>query len=223
MAIGLGKMFGFDFLENFNYPYVATSIKDFWRRWHISLSKWFRDYVYIPLGGNRVSKVKWVRNIMVVWMLTGLWHGANWNYIIWGLYYGVLLLLEGTLLAKPLNKLPKAVRYVLTMLVVIVGWTIFRIEDLHALALTLFKMFGIGASFARSEIFYRNYSLIVSLPYILVGILFMTPLIRSVFIKMEQNHSWLIPIKYIIYLALFAISVMMLICNAYNPFIYFRF
>jgi alginate O-acetyltransferase complex protein AlgI len=223
MAIGLGKMFGFNFLENFNYPYIATSVKDFWRRWHISLSKWFRDYVYIPLGGNRVSKIKWIRNILIVWALTGFWHGANWNFIIWGLYYGVILLLEGTLLAKPLNKLPKAVRYILTMLIVVVGWTIFRVEDLAMLGETLGKMFGIGASFAKSEIFYSNYSVIVSLPYLLVGILFTTPYLRIAFCKLEQKWAGFIVVKYLALLAMFGIAIAFLVCDSYNPFIYFRF
>lgn len=223
MAIGLGKMFGFNFLENFNYPYIATSIKDFWRRWHISLSKWFRDYIYIPLGGNRVSKLKWVRNIMIVWMLTGLWHGANWNFILWGLFYGVLLLLEGTILAKPLSKLPTWIRYILTMFIVVIGWTIFRVEHLSTLTATLGKMLGINASFSLSEVFYSNYTLITSLPYILIGILFVSPYLRKAFCKLEQKWIWLIPVKYLIYLGMFGLTVVFLISSSYNPFIYFRF
>lgn len=223
MAIGLGKMFGFNFLENFNYPYIATSIKDFWRRWHISLSKWFRDYIYIPLGGNRVSKLKWVRNIMIVWILTGLWHGANWNFILWGLFYGVLLLLEGTILAKPLSKLPTWIRYILTMFIVVIGWTIFRVEHLNTLVATLGKMLGINASFSLSEVFYSNYTLIASLPYILIGILFITPYPRKTFCKLEQKWIWLIPVKYLIYLGMFGLTVVFLISSSYNPFIYFRF
>jgi len=223
MAIGLGKMFGFNFLENFNYPYIATSVKDFWRRWHISLSKWFRDYIYIPLGGNRVSKIKWVRNILVVWMLTGLWHGAHWTFILWGLYYGVILLLEGTLLAKPLSKLPKWLRYILTMLVVIVGWTIFRIDHMSQLAASLGKMFGVGASFALSSIFYEDYSLIAALPYVLLGILFATPYLRIGFQKLQRKFVWLVPIKYLLYLAMFGLALALLVSNSYNPFIYFRF
>ena len=223
MAIGLGKMFGFNFLENFNYPYIATSVKDFWRRWHISLSTWFRDYVYIPLGGNRVSKLKWVRNIMIVWLLTGLWHGANWNFIIWGLYYGVLLLLEGTILAKPLSKCPKIIRYVLTMLVVIVGWVIFRVENLDQLGDTLAKMFGCGGTFALSQIFHTDFVLITSLPFVLLGIIFATPYIRKAFARLEQKCVFLIPVKYLVYLGLFALVLVFLINNSYNPFIYFRF
>lgn len=223
MAIGLGKMFGFEFSENFNYPYIATSIKDFWRRWHISLSTWFRDYVYIPLGGNRVSEWKWARNIIVVWLLTGIWHGANWNFIIWGLFYGFLLLIEGTLLSKALNKLPRLFRYILTMLVVIVGWTIFRVEDLETLGATLGKMFGINASFSLSSVFHSSYNLIASLPFIPIGIIFATPCLRKLFVKFEQKVSWLVPIKYLIYLAMLIGVFILLVSNSYNPFIYFRF
>ena len=133
MAIGLGKMFGFTFLENFNYPYIAISITDFWRRWHISLSTWFRDYVYIPLGGNRCSKARWIFNILVVWFLTGFWHGASWNFIIWGMYYAILLLIEKLFLSKFLEKLPKVIRFIYTFLLVNIGWLIFRIEDLSIL------------------------------------------------------------------------------------------
>ena len=126
MAIGLGKIFGFTFLENFDYPYIATSITDFWRRWHKSLGTWFRDYVYIPLGGNRVSKLKWIRNILIVWALTGLWHGASWNFVIWGLYFGLLLLLEKFVLLKYLEK-AKGIRHIYVLFLVIIGFTIWRI------------------------------------------------------------------------------------------------
>ena len=129
MAIGLGRMFGFHFLENFNYPYISLSVTEFWRRWHISLSTWFRDYVYIPLGGNRVSRGKWVRNILVVWGLTGLWHGADWNFLLWGLYYGVLLLIEKLWLGKYLERLPKALRWLLCMVIVCIGWVMFNLTD----------------------------------------------------------------------------------------------
>ena len=223
MAIGLGKMFGFNFLENFNYPYIATSIKDFWRRWHISLSKWFRDYVYIPLGGNRVSRPKWIRNIFIVWALTGFWHGANWNFIIWGLYYGVLLLLEQTILAKLLAKCPRLFRYFLTMLTVVIGWVIFRIENLNALCEILGKMFGLGGSFKLSQVFYSDYSLIAALPYITIGMLFSLPYLRNLYGKLEERYIIFIPIKNLIYLSLFVIAIIFLISSSYNPFIYFRF
>ena len=130
MAIGLGKIFGFEFLENFNYPYIANSVTEFWRRWHISLTTFFREYLYIPLGGNRVSKGKWVRNMLVVWLLTGLWHGAAWNFILWGLYYFILLYLEKTILKEPLKKLPNAVKYILTFIIVNIGWLLFRVNGL---------------------------------------------------------------------------------------------
>lgn len=223
MAIGLGKMFGFRFLENFNYPYIATSIQDFWRRWHISLSTWFRDYIYIPLGGNRVSKIKWIRNILIVWTLTGLWHGANWNFIIWGLFYGVLLLLERTVLKKLLEAAPHLLKHVYTAIIVLIGWTIFRVEDLNMLSGTLGKMFGIGGSFKISSIFYSDFTLICSLPFIVLGVIFMTPLLKKVFLKLEKRYAIFIPIKYLLYLAIFGLSIVLLIGNSYNPFIYFRF
>ena len=125
MAIGLGKMFGFDFIENFNYPYISKSVTEFWRRWHISLGTWFREYIYIPLGGNRVSTLKHVRNLFVVWLLTGLWHGASWNFVVWGLYYGFILLMEKMVLNKVLIKLPNFIKHIYTMVLVIIGWVFF--------------------------------------------------------------------------------------------------
>lgn len=133
MAIGLGKMLGFDFPENFNYPYIATSITDFWRRWHISLRSWFRDYIYIPLGGNRVSKLKWIRNIIIVWMLTGLWHGAEWNFVIWGLYFGVLLIIEKLFLLKWLQKIPKVISRIYTLFIVMISFIIFNGEGISTI------------------------------------------------------------------------------------------
>ena len=135
MAIGLGRIFGFHFLENFDYPYISKSVTEFWRRWHISLSTWFRDYVYIPLGGNRVNKFKWIRNIILVWLLTGLWHGAAWNFIIWGIYYGLLLLFEKLFLNKLLNKLPSIINWLYTFIIVMIGWMIFRSNSLNELLL----------------------------------------------------------------------------------------
>ncbi|MBQ8107821.1 MAG: MBOAT family protein, partial [Ruminococcus sp.] len=143
MAIGLGKMFGFDFLENFNYPYISDSITEFWRRWHISLSSWFRDYVYIPLGGNRKGKARQCVNIMIVWFLTGFWHGANWNFMMWGVYFGVILLLEKNFLLKALGKAPKSVRHIYALLLIVIGWGIFAFEDTGALINNLKNMFGL--------------------------------------------------------------------------------
>lgn len=130
MAIGLGKMFGFDFLENFNYPYISQSVSEFWRRWHISLGSWFRDYVYIPLGGNRVSLIKLCRNLFVVWFLTGLWHGASWTFVIWGLYYGFLISLEKLFLGKLLQRLPRVFRHIYLLLIVLIGWVFFRVDNI---------------------------------------------------------------------------------------------
>ena len=141
MAIGLGRIFGFHFLENFDYPYISKSVTEFWRRWHISLSTWFRDYVYIPLGGNRVNKFKWIRNIILVWLLTGLWHGAAWNFIIWGIYYGLLLLFEKLFLNKLLNKLPSIINWLYTFIIVMIGWMIFRSNSLNELLLFIKTMF----------------------------------------------------------------------------------
>ena len=144
MAIGLGKIFGFDILENFNLPYTATSIRDFWRKWHISLSTWFRDYVYIPLGGSRTGKFKTYRNLFIVFFLTGLWHGATWTFILWGLFHGIFLILENIGLQKALDKIPKLFQWMYAMLVVIIGWVLFRIENLSEAIHYIKKLFGVG-------------------------------------------------------------------------------
>ena len=155
MAIGLGKMLGFDFNKNFDYPYISTSVSEFWRRWHISLSSWFREYVYIPLGGNRKGLVRQLFNIMVVWMLTGLWHGANWNFVLWGVYYGVLLMIEKLFLLKWLDKLPNWIGHIYSMFLVVIGWTIFAQTDIHQLGEYLKTMFGIGhVAVADSDFLY---------------------------------------------------------------------
>ena len=143
MAIGMGKMLGFNFNENFNYPYISKSITEFWRRWHISLSTWFRDYVYIPLGGNRCSRLRHIFNILVVWTLTGLWHGASWNFVFWGAYYGVLLVLEKYVWGKYLDKLPRVLKHIYTLFIVVVGFTIFTFDDLSKLKDYLGVMFGL--------------------------------------------------------------------------------
>ena len=155
MAIGLGKMFGFEFNMNFNYPYVSKSITEFWRRWHISLSSWFRDYVYIPLGGNRVSKIKHIRNLLIVWFLTGLWHGAAWNFVAWGLYYGVLLIIEKYLLSPVLDRLPDVVRHIYSIVLVVIGWVLFFSSSFGQAADYIRVMFGAGAhGFADRESMY---------------------------------------------------------------------
>ena len=222
MAIGMGRMFGFKFLENFNYPYVATSIQGFWRRWHISLSTWFRDYVYIPLGGNRCSKAKWIRNLIIVWFLTGLWHGASWNFVVWGLYYCLLLILEKTLLKNFWNDIPKVLGWILTMLLVLIGWIIFRIENLND-ALVLISRLFVYKSSDWSGVLFNNFDLMVSIPYILLALLISFPFINNYLEKFKKKNFFCEGIVYVLCLIVFLISISMLLSSSYNPFIYFRF
>lgn len=223
MAIGLGKMFGFNFLENFNYPYIAKSITDFWRKWHISLSSFFRDYVYIPLGGNRVSKTKLIRNIFIVWTLTGIWHGASYNFILWGLYYALILLVEKLFLGKYLEKLPNIVKLLYSLILINIGWVIFRIENLSDLLQILNNLFIFKES-NWLELFKANAMLIVSIPYIFIGIVFSTPIDKWFHNKVEKSDSILLTlIEDLILGIVFGYSIMLLVSNSYNPFIYFRF
>ena len=221
MAIGLGRIFGFHFLENFNYPYVAKSITDFWRRWHISLSTWFRDYVYIPLGGNRVSKFKWLRNILVVWLLTGLWHGASWNFILWGVYYGIILMIEKVLLGRIIEKLPKVLQHIYALFFIIIGWVIFRVEDFSQMGIVFQKMFMWQASGIIDNII-LNFDIFSSLPYILIGIIGSMPLLAGVGEKTKQTNSYLI-VSNLWSFGIFMLSICFLLVATYNPFIYFRF
>lgn len=216
MAIGLGRIFGFHFLENFNYPYMATSITDFWRRWHISLSSWFRDYVYIPLGGNRVSKFKWLRNILIVWLLTGLWHGASWNYVLWGGYYGLLLILEKVFLSKWLDKTPKFINHIYTMFFVIVGWVIFRIENFTDMSIIFSQMFSFKVSDFIND-FVLSFDIMSALPYMFIGIIACFPLIHHF---KKYYYSWIYDVYVLIILAF---SIILLLNSTYNPFIYFQF
>ncbi len=222
MAIGLGRMFGFKFLENFNYPYIATSITDFWRRWHISLSSFFRDYVYIPLGGNRVKKGRFIFNVMVVWTLTGLWHGANINFMIWGMYYGILLLIEKLFLHKYLEKLPKVLRHLYAIIIILIGWGIFRVtsfNDVKDLLQSLIFINGLG----NFNMF--TYTGAISIKYILffiIGLLFATPLMEKLVDKIKDTKygNYIVDICYIL---IFILSVIFIIVGSYSPFIYFRF
>ncbi|MFR8233430.1 MAG: MBOAT family O-acyltransferase [Clostridia bacterium] len=217
MAIGLGKMFGFDFLENFNYPYISTSITDFWRRWHISLSSWFRDYVYIPLGGNRVSKIKWIRNIMVVWILTGLWHGAEWNFIIWGIYFGILLIIEKLFLLKKTEKIPKFLKVIYTLFLVMISFIIFNgneiIENIKGL-------FGIGniSFISKESIYYLKSYFIV----ILIGIIGATPIMKNI-VKKEKIKKITNILEPIYLFSILLLSTSYIIDGSFNPFLYFRF
>ncbi len=221
MAIGLGKMIGFRFIENFNYPYISKSITEFWRRWHMSLSTWFRDYVYIPLGGNRCSKLKQLRNIFVVWFLTGFWHGASWNYILWGIYYFVLLMIEKTFLLDKLKKAPAFVSHIYTLFFILFGWLLFVFEDLSAGFVWLGNMFGVGTIQAVSA--GDVYNLVRNLAFFVILAVAATPLPKKLYRKLtEKSNSARI-------VASAGGIVMLLVCMAYlvdssfNPFLYFRF
>lgn len=225
MAIGLGRMFGFHFLENFNYPYTAVSVTDFWRRWHISLSSWFREYVYIPLGGNRHGALKQLRNLLIVWMLTGIWHGASWNFVVWGLYFGVWLALEKFVLRRWLDKLPRFFQHVYTMLIVMVSWAIFAFDSLSAGVSYLRALVGgFGAGLTNGAGVYTLYT-----NALLLGILILaaTPLPMKLYRRAEQalrarpvlaGMAEALPL-----LAVGALSVAFLVDASYNPFLYFRF
>lgn len=231
MAIGLGRMFGFYFLENFNFPYMSKTITEFWRRWHISLSSWFREYVYIPLGGNRKGLVRQLFNIMVVWMLTGLWHGANWNFVLWGVYYGVLLMIEKLFLLKWLDKLPNWIGHIYSMFLVVIGWTIFAQTDIHQLGEYLKTMFGIGhVAVADSDFLYflgSNAVLLVAL--IAASIDYRVWMRRlkqgkdaTIYDAIATSKGWTIakPVLMVVFLL---VSFAFLVGDSYNPFLYFRF
>lgn len=219
MAIGLGKMFGFNFLENFNYPYIATSITDFWRRWHMSLSTWFRDYVYIPLGGNRVSKVRWVFNLFTVWFLTGLWHGANWNFVLWGVYFGLILIIERLFLGKVLDRIGP-IRYIYTLSLVMISWVLFNSNGFNQIFAILLKMTDIKDGIDFVSI--KNARLLYLWPYFAFAILGSTPLMSNILNRIKQSKIGII-LYYGYLLFVIYLSLMYLISNSYNPFIYFRF
>ena len=221
MAIGLGEMFGFTFLENFNYPYISTSITDFWRRWHISLSTWFRDYIYIPLGGNRVSKSRWIFNMLIVWLFTGLWHGASWNFIIWGLYYFSILILEKLLLHKLLIKLPKLLQWIYAFALINIGWLIFRIEDINLLGNVMLNLFTFKSNNFVSDLI-LNYELLNCSIYFIFAIVFSFPIIKILDNKIE-NKTLKIVLSNVSLILLFIFCIILLINSSYNPFIYFRF
>ena len=214
MAIGMGKMLGFNYPKNFNYPYIAMSITDFWRRWHITLSSWFRDYVYIPLGGNRVKKYRWLINIMIVWILTGIWHGASWNFVIWGVYFGIILILEKLFVGKIIDKLPGFFKHVYALFLILIGWLIFFCDDLTLLYKYIPKIFANSNIIDNEFIFYiKNYMI-----FLVSGILFSIPIVNKI------NKTSAIRIMTVfVYVLLFVISIIQLCSDSYNPFLYFRF
>ena len=222
MARGLGNMLGFEFLKNFDYPYISRSITEFWRRWHISLGTWFREYVYIPLGGNRKGKGRQIVNILIVWMLTGFWHGASWNFLIWGLYFGIILIIEKLFLLKALDKMPRFVSHIYSIFLIVFGWVIFYYSDdvggFKALAEFVPTLFSGGLISDDAMHITVSY-----LPMLLFGIIASTPVIRKIYDKL------CVKVKHFEIAEAIAVVVLLIICtaslvnNAYNPFIYFKF
>lgn len=219
MARGLGKMIGFDFMENFNYPYISKSITDFWRRWHISLSTWFRDYLYIPLGGNRKGMARQIFNLFVVWSLTGLWHGAAYNFLLWGLYFFVLLVIEKLFLGKLLSKAPSFVGHIYAIFFIMIGWAIFNFEDVTL----LFEY--LGGLFTAPDGFFSQQSASVMLSYLpvtIAGMVLSTPVLRVLHKKLEGKKV-LFVLEAVFAVVVMVLSVASLVSDSYNPFIYFRF
>lgn len=219
MACGLGNMMGFEFLKNFNYPYIAKSITDFWRRWHISLSTWFKEYVYIPLGGNRKGVKRQILNLLIVWGLTGLWHGAAYNFVLWGLYYGLLLILEKFVLKKFLDKLPAFVQHIYTLFIIIIGWGLFYFTDVGQLGEFMVDLFNFGNGICGNQAF----NLIMSnLPMLIIAAVASTPLATMLYTRFEHTRFMWIP-ETLYCMGVLAVSTASLVNQSYNPFLYFRF
>ncbi|MGN0558330.1 MAG: MBOAT family O-acyltransferase [Acutalibacteraceae bacterium] len=223
MAIGLGRMFGFHFLENFNYPYISRSITEFWRRWHMSLGTWFRDYVYFPLGGSRVNKPRLILNLFTVWFLTGVWHGANWTFIVWGLMYFVLLVIEKLtgFYKKDKTVLSKILLSIYTLFFVIMGWVVFRAESLPDAINYMQTMFGFGASSFADPLFLQCLKQLSV--WLVIGILLSTPIVPFLKKKLPQNNLVLDILYCIFMVAVFIIATSSIVSSSYNPFIYFNF
>ena len=219
MACGLGNMMGFEFLKNFNYPYIAKSITDFWRRWHISLSTWFKEYVYIPLGGNRKGVKRQILNLLIVWGLTGLWHGAAYNFVLWGLYYGLLLILEKFVLKKFLDRLPSFVQHIYTLFIIIIGWGLFYFTDVGQLGEFMVDLFNFGNGICGDQAF----NLIMSnLPMLIIAAVASTPLATMLYTRFEHTRfMWITATLYC--MGILAVSTASLVNQSYNPFLYFRF
>lgn len=219
MACGLGNMMGFEFLKNFNYPYIAKSITDFWRRWHISLSTWFKEYVYIPLGGNRKGVKRQIFNLLIVWGLTGLWHGAAYNFVLWGLYYGLLLILEKFVLKKFLDRLPSFVQHIYTLFIIIIGWGLFYFTDVGQLGAFMVDLFNFGNGICGDQAF----NLIMSnLPMLIIAAVASTPLATTLYTRFEHTRFMWIP-ETLYCMGVLAVSTASLVNQSYNPFLYFRF
>ena len=224
MAIGLGRMFGFDFLENFNYPFISKSIKEFWRRWHISLSTFFRDYVYIPLGGNRVSRGRWIFNLLIVWRLTGLWHGDSWNFILWGLYFAILLIIENLFLQNILSKLPALIQHIYAKFFIIISFVIFNNENIKDLWSSLYNMFnfrGLDLYNDFATYYLKSYTVLL-----IVSVIGATPILKNIIQKVNKNvtgQKVISTINPILNIVLLVVVTAYLIDGSFNPFLYFRF
>lgn len=221
MAIGLGKMFGFDFPDNFNYPLIASSITDFWRRWHMTLSRWFRDYVYIPMGGNRVSYSRWILNIMTVWFLTGFWHGASFNFILWGLYYGIILIIEKKFLLKFLEK-HKIFSHIYSIILILIGFVLFNSNSVLEFIIFIKNMFGLGGiPFVNQEtLFYiKNYLIVI-----IIAIIFSIPIFKNIEVFMNKKNKVIYEvIEIVLIILLLIVNTSYIVNESYNPFLYFRF
>ena len=223
MAIGLGRMFGFHFMENFDYPYISKSITEFWRRWHISLSSWFKDYVYIPLGGSREGTFKLIRNILIVWLLTGLWHGSEWTFVIWGMFIGILLVIEKLLLNKYIEKLPSIVRRIYTLFIIMISFIIFSGSNINESFNNIIGLFNFSNPFINKfTIHYlKDYGLVL-----IIAIFLSTPILKNTIIKLKKNkkiNNIINILDIIVLLILLVIVTSYLIDSSYNPFLYFRF
>ena len=223
MAIGLGRMFGFHFMENFDYPYISKSITEFWRRWHISLSSWFKDYIYIPLGGSREGTFKLIRNILIVWLLTGLWHGSEWTFVIWGMFIGILLVIEKLLLNKYIEKLPSIVRRIYTLFIIMISFIIFSGSNINESFNNIVGLFNFSNPFINKfTIHYlKDYGLVL-----IIAIFLSTPILKNTIIKLKENkkiNNIINILEIIVLLILLIIVTSYLIDSSYNPFLYFRF
>ena len=224
MAIGLGRIFGFNFPENFNYPYISKSITEFWRRWHISLGTWFKDYVYIPLGGNRDGKYKQIRNILIVWLLTGIWHGANWTFLIWGLLFGIILIIEKIFLNKFMEKLPSFIKRIYVLFIVMILFIIFNAENMSVVLTNIKGLFGMNG-----EVFVNDYTLHYLksyLPLLIIAFFGATPFIKTLIDKLRKNkyaNNIINILEPILIVIILVVVTSYLIDNSYNPFLYFRF
>ncbi len=223
MAIGLGRMFGFHFMENFDYPYISKSITEFWRRWHISLSSWFKDYVYIPLGGSKKGTFKLIRNILIVWLLTGLWHGSEWTFVIWGMFIGILLVIEKLLLNKYIEKLPSIVRRIYTLFIIMISFIIFSGSNINESFNNIVGLFNFSNPFINKFTMHylKDYGLVL-----IIAIFLSTPILKNTIIKLKENkkiNNIINILEIIVLLILLVIVTSYLIDSSYNPFLYFRF